>query len=116
MGVSQILLTNVRRSPRLFALRKRASSLCTQKAHIFCCFLGDEAKRTAQKEGDRQTWDTPVHNVLIGALYCVVMEPLIEKTFDLTIPEELKDEVVEGVNVMYWIILEDKVMKQIKTQ
>ena len=37
------------------------------------------------------------------------------ETFDLKIPEELKGEVVDGVNVMYWIILDDKVMKQVKS-
>ncbi|MCP3685608.1 MAG: translation initiation factor IF-5A [bacterium] len=36
------------------------------------------------------------------------------ETFDLAIPEELKDSCVEGVNVVYWQVLADKVMKQIK--
>ena len=43
-----------------------------------------------------------------------VMDSETYETFDLKIPEELKAEVVEGVNVLYWIILEDKVMKQVK--
>ena len=38
-----------------------------------------------------------------------------DETFDLKIPEELKGQVAEGSNVMYWIILNDKVMKQVKT-
>ena len=45
-----------------------------------------------------------------------VMDSESYETFDLNIPEELKSEVVEGVNVMYWIILNDKVMKQVKSQ
>ena len=36
------------------------------------------------------------------------------ETFDLTIPEDLKDSVKEGGNVLYWIILGEKVMKQVK--
>lgn len=44
-----------------------------------------------------------------------VMDSESYETFDLNIPEELKGEVVEGVNVMYWIILDDKVMKQVKS-
>ncbi|MCH8329470.1 MAG: translation initiation factor IF-5A, partial [Nanoarchaeota archaeon] len=44
-----------------------------------------------------------------------VMDSETYETFDLKIPEELKDEVVEGVNVMYWVILDDKVMKQVKS-
>ncbi|MDP6139351.1 MAG: translation initiation factor IF-5A [Candidatus Woesearchaeota archaeon] len=45
-----------------------------------------------------------------------VMDSESYETFDLSIPEEFKGEVVEGVNVMYWVILNDKVMKQVKTQ
>jgi len=44
-----------------------------------------------------------------------VMDSESYETFDLDIPEELKEEVVEGVNVMYWIIVNDKIMKQIKS-
>jgi translation initiation factor 5A len=36
------------------------------------------------------------------------------ETFDLEIPEELKEKVVEGINVLYWDILGDKVMKDIR--
>ncbi len=45
-----------------------------------------------------------------------VMDAETYETFDLKIPEELKAEVVEGVNVLYWEILSDKVMKQVKTE
>jgi translation initiation factor 5A len=43
-----------------------------------------------------------------------VMDSETYETFDLKIPEELKGECVEGSNVLYWIILKDKVMKQMK--
>ncbi len=43
-----------------------------------------------------------------------VMDSETYETFDLKIPDDLKDSVTEGVNVLYWVILEDKVMKQIK--
>ncbi len=45
-----------------------------------------------------------------------VMESETYETFDLEIPEDLKGEVVEGCSVLYWIILDDKVMKQVKSQ
>ena len=35
------------------------------------------------------------------------------ETFDLPIPEELKGQVKEGSQVMYWIGLDEKVMKQV---
>lgn len=43
-----------------------------------------------------------------------VMNNETYETFDLKIPEELKGQVVEGANVLYWIILNDKVMKQVQ--
>jgi len=43
-----------------------------------------------------------------------VMDSETYETFDLKIPEELKGQVVEGCTVLYWQILDDKVMKQIK--
>ncbi len=43
-----------------------------------------------------------------------VMDSENYETFDLKIPGELKGEVVEGCSVLYWVVLEDKVMKQVK--
>ena len=44
-----------------------------------------------------------------------VMDSETYETFDLAIPDELKNDCKEGSNVLYWIILEDKVMKQVKS-
>ena len=43
-----------------------------------------------------------------------VMDNESYETFDLTIPDELKGSVNEGSQVGYWIILDDKVMKQVQ--
>lgn len=43
-----------------------------------------------------------------------VMDTETYETFDLPIPADLKDKVVEGIQVLYWIVLGQKVMKQIK--
>ncbi|MBU0614541.1 MAG: translation initiation factor IF-5A [Nanoarchaeota archaeon] len=45
-----------------------------------------------------------------------VMDAETFETFDLPVPEELQGQVVEGCNVVYWLILDDKVMKQVKTE
>ncbi len=45
-----------------------------------------------------------------------VMDAETYETFDLKIPDDLKESVMEGCTIMYWIILEDKVMKQVKSQ
>ncbi len=44
-----------------------------------------------------------------------VMESETYETFDLKIPPELKGDVVEGCNVLYWSILDDKILKQVKS-
>ncbi|MBI4451642.1 translation initiation factor IF-5A [Candidatus Woesearchaeota archaeon] len=43
-----------------------------------------------------------------------VMDAETFETFDMPIPEELKGSVVEGSQVLYWIIQDQKIMKQIK--
>ncbi len=45
-----------------------------------------------------------------------VMDSESFETFDLKIPEELKDTCREGSNILYWVILNDKVMKQVKAE
>jgi translation initiation factor 5A len=45
-----------------------------------------------------------------------VMDSESFETFDLEIPEELSDTCVEGVTIVYWIILGERVMKQIKSE
>ena len=43
-----------------------------------------------------------------------VMDAETYETFDLNIPDELVGKVREGDNVLYWIILDDKVLMEIK--
>jgi translation initiation factor 5A len=45
-----------------------------------------------------------------------IMDMESYETFDLDIPEELQGEVAEGSTVLYWEILEDRVMKQVKSE
>ncbi|MBN1792262.1 translation initiation factor IF-5A [Candidatus Woesearchaeota archaeon] len=44
-----------------------------------------------------------------------VMDSETYETFDMAIPEDLKPELKEGMTVVYWVILNDRIMKQIKT-
>lgn len=43
-----------------------------------------------------------------------VMDEESYETFDLKIPEELKEKVVPNAKIIYWIVLGQKVMKQLK--
>lgn len=44
-----------------------------------------------------------------------VMDTETYETFDLKIPDEMKSDCVPGATVLYWIVLSDKIMKQLKT-
>ena len=43
-----------------------------------------------------------------------VMDSETYETFDLKIPEEFKGQVTEGSSVLYWTIMVEKVIKQVK--
>ncbi|MBW2976818.1 translation initiation factor IF-5A [Candidatus Woesearchaeota archaeon] len=43
-----------------------------------------------------------------------VMDSETYETFDLNIPEELKGQLADGASILYWVILNEKVMKQVK--
>ena len=43
-----------------------------------------------------------------------VMDLESYETFNLKIPEDLKDKVTEGKQVLYWIVLNERILKQLK--
>ncbi|MBI2101613.1 translation initiation factor IF-5A [Candidatus Woesearchaeota archaeon] len=43
-----------------------------------------------------------------------VMDSETYETFDLKIPEEFKGQVTEGSSVLYWTIMDERVIKQVK--
>ncbi len=43
-----------------------------------------------------------------------IMDAESFETFDLKIPDNLKEKVVDGCQVMYWVIMDDKIMKEVK--
>ncbi len=45
-----------------------------------------------------------------------VMDMETYETFDLKVPEDLKGDLSEGATIVYWTVLNDKVMKQIKSE
>ncbi len=44
-----------------------------------------------------------------------VMDTESYETFDLAIPDDLKGQITEGITVLYWIVMDKKVMKQVKS-
>ncbi len=45
-----------------------------------------------------------------------VMDMESYETIELKIPEELKNDITEGVQILYWEILDDYQVKQVKSQ
>ena len=45
-----------------------------------------------------------------------VMDSETFETFDMAIPEELQGQITEGIQIVYWTVMGDKVMKQIKSK
>ena len=43
-----------------------------------------------------------------------VMDSETYETFDIKIPDEFKGQVTEGSSVLYWVIMNERVIKQVK--
>lgn len=89
------------------------------KVRIVAMGLIDEKKREiVMPSGD--TVEVPIIDKKNAQVLSVsgdtanVMDMESYETFDMKIPEELKGQVTEGSQVLYWVILGEKVMKQVK--
>lgn len=89
------------------------------KCRIEAMGMVDEKKRIIVVPGHDKL-DSPIIEKKIAQIISLhdtvanVMDMESYETFDLTIPDELKDKVSEGKQVFYWIILDDKIMKEIR--
>ena len=90
------------------------------KVRLEAVGLIDGKKRVIVMPG-HDSVDVPIIEKLTAQVLSIngnianVMDNASYETFDLEIPGELKDKVVEGVQILYWQILEDKVMKDIRS-
>jgi translation initiation factor 5A len=81
--------------------------------------LIDDKKRVAVMPGHDNV-EVPIVEKKVAQVLSIngdianVMDNTTYETFDLKVPEELKGKVVEGGQVLYWQILEDKIMKDIR--
>ncbi len=89
------------------------------KARITAVGLLDNKKRVEVMPGHDMV-DTPIIGKKTAQVLAIngdvanVMDVETYETFDLKIPDELKDQVVEGAQVLYWQVLTERVMKQLK--
>lgn len=90
------------------------------KVRIVAIGLIDEKKREIVMPGHDNV-EVPIIEKKTAQVLSVVgdkanvMDTETYETFDLAIPADMKDKVMEGVQVLYWIILGEKVMKQLKS-
>ena len=89
------------------------------KVRISAVGLVDEKKRIEVMPGHDNV-EVPIIEKRTAQVLSVhgdmanVMDSETYETFDLKIPEEFKGQVVEGSSVLYWTILNEKVIKQVK--
>lgn len=89
------------------------------KVNMMAVGLLDDKKRNLVLPGHDEV-EVPIVGKLSAQVLSVngnmanVMDMESYETFDLEIPEELAGEVAEGKEVLYWEILEDRVIKQVK--
>lgn len=93
----------------------------SRKANIFATGLLDDKKRNLVLPASDNV-DVPVIGKKNAQVLSVngnqvnVMDSESYETFDLTIPSDLEGQITEGMTVVYWEILNDKVIKQIKNE
>ncbi len=90
------------------------------KANIMAVGMVDGKKRN-MVTGDHEV-EAPVIGkknaqvLTITGDHANVMDTESYETFDLLIPEDLLDQIQEGSVIVYWEIMYDKVMKQVKSE
>ena len=89
------------------------------KVRISAVGLIDDKKRIVVMPGHDNV-EVPIiekKNAQVLSVYgdvANVMDSETYETFDLKIPEELKGQVVERSSVLYWTIMDERIMKQVK--
>ena len=89
------------------------------KVRISAVGLVDDKKRVVVMPG-HDNIEVPIIEKRTAQILSVhgdtinVMDSETYETFDLKIPEEFKGQVVEGASVLYWVIMNEKVIKQVK--
>lgn len=91
------------------------------KVNLMAVGLIDGKKRNAVMPGHEKV-EVPIISKKSAQVLSItgnkanVMDSETYETFDMEIPEELKNECIEGTNVLYWDIMGERVMKQIKSE
>ena len=91
------------------------------KCRIEAISLIDGSKKIFVKPAN-DSIDSPVIEKEVAQVLSIagnkanVMDMKTYETFDLEIPEEFKEELKEGIQVSYWSILGQKMIKQVRSK
>jgi translation initiation factor 5A len=89
------------------------------KVRLSAVGIIDGKKRVVVMPGHDKV-DVPIIDKRIAQVLSIegetatVMDQESFETFEMRIAEELKDQIAEGATVLYWVILGEKVMKQVR--
>ena len=89
------------------------------KVNLIAVGLLDEKKRNIVMPGHDRV-EVPIIEKKNAQVLSVagkkanVMDAATYETFDMDIPEELQGQVKDGVEILYWDVMGQKVMKQVK--
>ena len=91
------------------------------KVRLSAVGLLDDKKRVVVMPGHDNV-ETPIIEKKTAQVLAVhgdmvnLMDSETYETFDLKIPDELKGQVTEGGSVLYWNVLGERVLKQMKSE
>ena len=90
------------------------------KARLEAVGIFDNRRRSVVKPGDSEI-EVPIVDkrnaqvVAISASTASLMDLETYENFDLPIPEELKGKLTQGAEVQYWILMERKMIAQMRS-
>ena len=90
------------------------------KARLEAVGIFDNRRRSVVKPADTEM-EIPIVEKKVGQVVAIsgetaqVMDMETYETFDAPIPEELKGKVMQGQEIIYWILMGRKMIMQIKT-
>jgi len=89
------------------------------KARLEAVGIFDERRRSIVKPADTEI-EVPIVEKKTGQVVAVtpknvqIMDMESYETFESPIPEELKEKIVQGVEVQYWILMGKKILVQVR--
>jgi len=89
------------------------------KARLEAIGLFDNKRRSVVKPADAEM-EVPIIEKKVGQVVAIagnnaqIMDMTDYETFELPIPEELKNKIAQGKEVSYWIIMGRKIMMEVR--